>query len=104
MEPLTEVAEMLGPTRFVNREISWVRFAERVVELAEDERVELLERIKFLAIFSSGLDEFFQVRVAGLKDRLAASVRSNSPDGMSTKDQLRAIHALLVPLLDRVGR
>ena len=41
---------MLGPTRFVNREISWVRFAERVVELAEDERVELLERIKFLAI------------------------------------------------------
>ena len=103
MEPVTEVAEMLGPTRFVNREISWVRFAERVVELVEDERIELLERIKFLAIFSSGLDEFFQVRVAGLKDRLAASVRSKSPDGMSTKDQLRAIHTLLVPLLDRVG-
>ena len=103
MEASTQIADLLGPSRFVNREISWVRFAERVVLLCEDDSVPLLERIKFLAIFSGGLDEFFQVRVAGLKDRLAASVRSKTPDGMSTREQLKAIKALLTPLLERVG-
>ncbi len=104
MHDSSSIVEILGPSRFVNREISWVHFAERVVELAEDESVPLLERIKFLAIFSGGLDEFFQVRVAGLKDRLAASVRSKTPDGMSTREQLKAVRAQLVPLLERVER
>ncbi|CAG4931491.1 polyphosphate kinase 1 [Acidithrix sp. C25] len=103
MDGSSNVAELLGPSRFVNRELSWVRFAERVIELSEDKQLPLLERIKFLAIFSSGLDEFFQVRVAGLKDRLAASVRSKSSDGMSTREQLKALRALLNPLLERVG-
>lgn len=103
MESSNQVSGFLGTSRFVNREISWVHFAERVVELAEDESIELLERIKFLAIFSTGLDEFFQVRVAGLKDRLAASVRSKTPDGMGTREQLKAIRSLLNPLLERIA-
>ncbi|MDA8196630.1 MAG: polyphosphate kinase 1 [Actinomycetota bacterium] len=98
------VITALGPSRFLNREVSWIRFAERVIELAADNTIPLLERVKFLAIFSTGLDEFFQVRVAGLKDRLAASVRSKSSDGMSTKEQLKAIRNELEPILDRVGK
>ena len=67
--------------RYRNRELSWLDFNARVLALADDERVPLLERAKFLAIFSQNLDEFFQVRVAGLKDQVAAGVGSASPDG-----------------------
>ena len=67
--------------RYRNRELSWLDFNDRVLALAEDERVPLLERAKFLAIFSQNLDEFFQVRVAGLKDQVAAGVATTSPDG-----------------------
>ena len=79
------------PERFLNRELSWLDFAARLLDLAEDETTPLLERTKFMAIFSSGLDEFFQVRVAGLKDQVAAGLRSRSPDGMTPSDQLAAI-------------
>ncbi len=103
MDSSGQMVGLMGASRFVNREISWVKFSERIIELTEDPAIPLLERLKFLAIFSTGLDEFFQVRVAGLKDRLAASVRSKTPDGMSTREQLRAIRYLLGPLLDRVG-
>ena len=63
-----------GPERFLNRELAWLDFNERVLCLAEDETVPLLERAKFLAIFSQNLDEFFQVRVAGLKEQVAAGI------------------------------
>jgi polyphosphate kinase len=76
------------PVRYRNRELSWLDFNERVLALAEDERVPLLERAKFLAIFSQNLDEFFQVRVAGLKDQLAAGVVATSADGRSPAQQL----------------
>src|ERR1700722_4214808 len=77
--------------RFLNRELSWLEFGARLLELASDDRIPLLERVKFLAIFSEGLDEFFQVRVAGLEDQVAAGLRTRSPDGLSPQQQLVAI-------------
>ena len=74
--------------RFANRELSWLEFADRLLDLADDERQPLLERVKFLAIFAEGLDEFFQVRVAGLEDQVAAGLRTRSPDGLSPGEQL----------------
>ena len=82
-----------GPDRFLNRELSWLSFNERILALAADPQQPLLERAKFLAIFSSNLDEFFQVRVAGLKEQLAAGLVGVSADGRSPTDQLREIHA-----------
>ena len=78
---------------YLNRELSWLEFNARVLALAGDPTTPLLERLKFLAIFSQNLDEFFQVRVAGLKDRVAAGVTGRSPDGMSAQEQLDAIGA-----------
>lgn len=80
-----------SPDRLINRELSWLDFNERVLALATDPRVPLLERAKFLAIFSSNLDEFFQVRVAGLKDQLAARLSTPSDDGRSPVEQLRRV-------------
>ncbi|HXX90953.1 MAG TPA: RNA degradosome polyphosphate kinase [Acidimicrobiales bacterium] len=80
-----------GPERFSNRELSWLEFGSRLLDLADDDRVPLLERVKFLAIFSEGLDEFFQVRVAGLKDQVDAGLRARSADGLRPADALKAI-------------
>jgi polyphosphate kinase len=77
-----------NPSRFLNRELSWLDFNARVLHLAEDENVPLLERAKFLAIFSTNLDEFFQVRVAGLKDQVAAGLSANTPDEIPPAEQL----------------
>ncbi|MBW3548350.1 MAG: RNA degradosome polyphosphate kinase [Actinobacteria bacterium] len=90
-----------GHERFINRELSWLDFGARVLARAEAPEVPLLERAKFLAIFSEGLDEFFQVRVAGLKDQVAAGLRAVSPDGLTPKDQLVAIRSRVGELLDR---
>jgi polyphosphate kinase len=91
----------LGPERFSNRELSWLEFGSRLLDLAADERVPLLERVKFLAIFSEGLDEFFQVRVAGLKDQVDAGLRTRSPDGLRPSEALRAIGERVKELVDR---
>ena len=77
--------------RFLNRELSWLEFNARVLHEAEDDRTPLLERLKFLAIFSSNLDEFYMVRVAGLRRQLAAGVQHPSVDGQSPVAQLTAI-------------
>jgi polyphosphate kinase len=77
--------------RYLNRELSWLDFNARVLALAESKRLPLLERAKFLAIFSSNLDEFFEIRVAGLKDQQAAGLSGTAPDGLSSSEQLRAI-------------
>ena len=76
------------PARYINRELSWLDFNGRVLALAEDGSNPLLERAKFLAIFASNLDEFYQVRVAGLKDQVAAGVGKSGPDGLSPVEQL----------------
>lgn len=80
-----------GTRRYLNRELSWLDFNARVLSLAQDPGTPLLERVKFLAIFSQNLDEFFQVRVAGLKERVAAGVTRRSVDGRTASEQLDAI-------------
>jgi polyphosphate kinase len=84
----------------INRELSWLEFNRRVLEEALDQRHPLLERLKFLAIFSSNLDEFFMIRVSGLQEALEADINDTSPDGMSAADQLREISTRLRPMLE----
>jgi len=79
------------PHRFLDRELSWLRFNERVLELAEDKELPLLERARFLAIFTSNLDEFFMVRVAGLKRRIATGLAVRAVSGMMPRDVLERI-------------
>lgn len=81
----------LAADRFLDRELSWLAFNRRVLELAEDPSMHLLERVNFLSIFASNLDEFFMVRVAGLKRRLATGLAVRSPSGLSPKEVLRKI-------------
>ncbi len=79
------------PHRFINRELSWLEFDQRVLALAADASRPLLERVKFLAICSRNLDEFFQVRVADLQDRVASEPGWSSPDGRTAAEQLEEI-------------
>src|SRR5207244_6921709 len=79
--------------RYLNRELSWLDFNARVLALVEYESLPLLERAKFLAIFAENLDEFFQVRVAGLKDQMAAGLGAPRGEGDSPADQLQAIRS-----------
>src|SRR3989442_939686 len=87
------------PRQFINRELSTLAFLERVLEEAQDPQLPLLERLRFLAILSVSLDEFFMIRVAGLKQQLSGHVEETGPDAMTPADQLRAIaqgcHALI---------
>ena len=87
--------------RFLNRELSWLDFNARVLALAEDAELPLLERAKYLAIFSQNLDEFFQVRVSGLMAQFAAGLRTTTPDGLDLVDQLPAIRARVEELVAR---
>src|ERR1700683_2409079 len=76
---------------YLNRELSWLDFNQRVLELAQDKSVPLLERVRFLAIFSSNLDEFFMKRVGGLQRQRQANVTEPSIDGLSPQQQLDAV-------------
>src|ERR1700712_5930028 len=80
--------DLQDPSLYYNRELSWLQFNERVLELAEDASVPLLERVKFCAIYSSNLDEFFMVRVAGLQDQLDAGIDTPSQDGLTPADTI----------------
>ncbi len=94
MEAVTAPAEALAldsPELFVNREVSWLQFNERVLELAEDDGIPLLERVKFLAIYAQNLDEFYMVRVAGLHDQVDAGIDARGPDGLSARETLERI-------------
>ena len=104
--------------RLVNRELSWLDFDERVLRMATEPGIPLLERVKFAAIFSSNMDEFFQVRVAAMKDQEAAGLTTPLPDGLTPAQQLslvwervrelsaaqqRIVNDVLLPQLDREG-
>ncbi|MGL5510939.1 MAG: RNA degradosome polyphosphate kinase, partial [Microcoleaceae cyanobacterium] len=86
---------------FFNRELSWLEFNYRVLHEALDERTPLLEKLKFLAIFSSNLDEYFMVRVSGLKEQINAEVMQLSIDGKNAPEQLTAIYAKLLPMIHK---
>ena len=94
MEAVTATSEapsLESPELFNNRELSWLQFNERVLELAEDERIPLLERVKFCAIYASNLDEFFMVRVAGLHDQVDAGIDVRGVDGLAPSETLERI-------------
>src|SRR3982074_967491 len=75
-------SDLQDPALYLNREVSWLDFNDRVLQLAEDERVPLLERVKFCAIYTTNLDEYYMVRVAGLRDQIDAGVEKPSQDGL----------------------
>jgi polyphosphate kinase len=92
------------PALYFNRELSWLDFNQRVLELAEDAGVPLLERVRFCGIYASNLDEFFMVRVAGLFDQLDAGIEARGPDGLTPKEQIDAIQRRVLELDDRLCR
>ena len=102
VEPAYDVAsDELPEDRFLDRELSWLRFNQRVLELAEDESVPLLERARFAAIFASNLDEFFMVRVAGLKRRIVAGLAVPSAAGLQPREVLELIWSTTTELMQR---
>ncbi|NMO01341.1 RNA degradosome polyphosphate kinase [Gordonia sp. TBRC 11910] len=102
--PLPDASADLPEDRYLNRELSWLDFNSRVLALAEDTSMPLLERAKFLAIFSSNLDEFFMVRVAGLKRRDETGLSVRSADGLSPREQLLRIAGRAQTVANRHAR
>ena len=93
--------DLRHPSLFLNRELSWLEFNRRVLHEAEDPRTPLLERLKFLGIFSGNLDEFFQVRVAGLRQQLAVGVVERTADGLTPAAQLQSAAVVVRELVRR---
>jgi len=99
-----EAADFRDPRLYDNRELSWVDFDDRVLELAEQHDVPLLERVKFAAIFTSNLDEFFMIRVAGLHDQVDAGLDQPGPDGRTPSEVIDELRRRLLPLYERQSR
>ena len=89
------ITDMDAPELYLNRELTWLEFNRRVLHMATKDSIPLLERVKFLAIVSSNLDEFFMKRIGGLKQQIAAGIRTPSVDGMTPLEQLRESHAVV---------
>jgi polyphosphate kinase len=96
--------DLEDPGLYFNRELSWVDFNQRVLELAEDSSVPLLERANFCSIYASNLDEFFMVRVAGLWDQVDAGIDARGPDGLAPREQIAAIRERTLELDKRLQR
>ena len=99
-----EMRPLDDPALFINRELSWIKLNERILEEVYDRQHPLLERIKFLAICGSGLDEFFMVRVSGLKRQALKGALKVPPDGMTPQEQLAAIRIEVKKLLKRYSK
>jgi polyphosphate kinase len=93
-----------GPERFSSRELSRLEFGARLLDLGGDQRLPILERCKFVAIFADMVDEFFQVRVVSLEDKVAAGVQTPSLDGVRPRQQLSAIRERVMSLMERQDR
>ncbi len=96
--------DLADPGLYLNRELSWLEFNARVLELAEDRGVPLLERLKFCAIYSSNLDEFFMVRVAGLHDQIDAGIETPLQDGRTPGETIAAIRRVVREQVARQSR
>ncbi len=90
-QPALDPSALTDPALYLNRELSWLDFNDRVLQLAEDERVALLERVKFCAIYTTNLDEYYMVRVAGLHDQIDAGVETPSQDGRTPSETIALI-------------
>jgi len=104
MKPAPSPAESNPASAYVNREASWLKFNERVLEEAANLDNPLLERLKFLAIFESNLDEFYMVRVSGLQEQAASGVADRSPDGLTPLDQIKQVSAIAQTLRRRAAQ
>jgi polyphosphate kinase len=103
-EPLDAPPKLDDPSLYLNRELSWLDFNLRVLELSEDASLPLLERVKFAAIYTSNLDEYFMVRVAGLHDQIDAGVDRPSLDGLTPSQTLELVHERTLAYSDRLQR
>lgn len=101
---MTTAVTSFGPERFSSRELSRLEFGARLLDLADEKSMPLLERCKYVAIFADMVDEFFQVRVVSLEDKVAAGVQTPSLDGVRPKDQLKAIRERVLSLVERQDR
>ncbi len=99
---LPPIGDLSEQQLFLNRELSWLDFNERVLELVTDAQMPLLERVKFLAIFASNLDEFFMKRVGGLQRQRTAGLMERSLDGLTVNEQLASVHKRTRPLMNQM--
>src|SRR3954469_6722890 len=101
-EPEPPPSDLDDPRLYINRELSWIEFDPRVLELAEQQGAPLLQPLKFAAIFPSNLDEFFPIRVAGLHDQVDAGLSDPGPDGRTPSQVIDELRVRIVDLNDRL--
>src|SRR5580704_9589503 len=101
--PNRSESDLLDPSLYLNRELSWLDFNERVLQLAEDDELPLLERAKFCAIYTTNLDEYYMVRVAGLHDQIEAGVENPSQDGSTPSQTIGRIRERALELGGRLS-